>query len=134
MRGSEPNYVLTGRWNSTGFLEGAIIKKLSEGVTLRYTSHKAGFMKPTDTQAMLDLDVEGDDWNSSFRLGTGQISANLMQTIGNNWVLGFETMYLLERRMTLLSYAARYNKQKHHLFAQYVAPIDSLTLAYSMQI
>jgi hypothetical protein len=57
-----------------------------------------------------------------------------MQTIGNNWVLGFETMYLLERRMTLLSYAARYNKQRHHLFAQYVAPIDSLTLAYSMQV
>lgn len=83
---------------------------------------------------MVDLDYEGDDWVSSFRAGSGMLSGNLMQTIGERLVLGFETMYLYQRRMTIMSYAAKYTHKKHHVYGQYIAPADLLTMAYSMQL
>jgi len=57
-----------------------------------------------------------------------------MQSIGNNFVAGFELFNILQRKMSLLSYGMRYQHKKNRFYAQYVAQADLLTLAYALQV
>ena len=43
----------------------------------------------------LDLDITGEDYVHTVKWGTGLFSINMMQTIGNRLVLGFEFMSLV---------------------------------------
>ena len=50
---------------------------------------------PLNAQIHLDLDISGDDYVHTVKLGTGLWSFNMMQTIGNKLALGFEFMNLV---------------------------------------
>jgi len=39
-----------------------------------------------------------------------------MQTIGDNLILGFDFMSILERKISMLNYAAKYTHKKNHKF------------------
>lgn len=62
------------------------------------------------------------------------ISFNLMQTIGDNLALGFESTYASAIGKTMFSYAAKYNYKKQHYFAQYSAREQMLQFAYQMLV
>jgi mitochondrial import receptor subunit TOM40 len=114
---NSPSIIMTGRWDSTGKLEAAMIKKFNDQITFRLTS---GFLAGSDltySQMHLDCDIEGEDYSHTIKYGTGLFSMSHMQTIGKNLVLGFEMMNLLERKMSLMNYAFRYQNKKHTFFA-----------------
>ena len=70
----------------------------------------------------LDVDITGDDYVHTLKWGSGVFSVNMMQTIGQRIVLGFEMMNLVcydvwyqsqtERKATMMSYAAKYALNK----------------------
>lgn len=65
---------------------------------------------------MFDLDIEGNDYYHNIKYGSGIFSLNMMQTIGNNFVAGFELFNIIPRRMSLLSYGARYTSQRNKFY------------------
>lgn len=85
---------MTARMDSQGKLEAAIIKKINEMISLRFS---AFFMNsdPLNSQMHLDVDITGDDYVHTIKWGTGLLSFNMMQTIGQRIVLGFELMNLV---------------------------------------
>ncbi|CAD8084740.1 unnamed protein product [Paramecium primaurelia] len=130
----QPSYIMTGRWDSTGKLEAAIIKKLNETFNFRLSAFYLD-SSPNNAQIHLDCDISGEDYVHSIKLGTGLYSFNMMQTIGKRVVLGYEMMTLTERNMSLMSYAFKFGiSQKQNLYAQYVGAADQLILAYNHRL
>lgn len=134
----QPKFILTGRLESSGKLETGIIKKINENWTARLSSAYPGEpMIPP--QMHLDFDHENKDSVSNFKLGSGFLAFNTMQSIGRNLVLGFEVfnIHMVDKlnqgeKRTEFSYAARYKRENHFLSAQYMAMQTSVNLAYSM--
>lgn len=64
----------------------------------------------------LDIDVTGEDYVHTLKWGTGLLSFNMMQTIGNSLVLGYEIMSLTERKIIAMSYAFKYAHNRKSMF------------------
>ncbi|CAD8131760.1 unnamed protein product [Paramecium pentaurelia] len=130
----QPTYIMTGRWDSTGKLEAAIIKKLNEMFNFRFSAFYLN-SDPLNAQMHLDCDITGEDYVHSIKIGTGLYSFNMMQTIGNRLVLGYEMMTLTERNLSLMSYAMKFGiNKKQNFYTQYVGAADQLILAYNHRL
>eukprot|EP01015_Nassula_variabilis_P008340 TRINITY_DN1660_c0_g1_i5.p1 TRINITY_DN1660_c0_g1~~TRINITY_DN1660_c0_g1_i5.p1 ORF type:complete len:219 (-),score=56.87 TRINITY_DN1660_c0_g1_i5:113-769(-) len=57
----QPSFILTGRWESTGQLQAAFIKKLSDRVNLRITAQYPN-SDLAYSQVHADLDIDGEDY------------------------------------------------------------------------
>ncbi|CAD8170352.1 unnamed protein product [Paramecium pentaurelia] len=129
-----PTYVMTGRWDSSGKLEAAIIKRLNEMFNFRFSAFYLN-SDPLNSQMHLDCDIKGEDYVHSIKIGTGLYSFNMMQTIGNRLVLGYEMMTLTERNLSFMSYAMKFGINKNqNIYAQYVGAADQLILAYNHRL
>jgi len=73
----EPKFIMTGRMDSTGKLEAAIIKKISDRISLRLSSFFFN-SNPQAAQVHLDMDYTGNDFIHTFKIGTGLMSFNYM--------------------------------------------------------
>jgi mitochondrial import receptor subunit TOM40 len=78
---------LTGRLDSTGKLETAVIKQFNERTQLRVS---AMFFDSDHPMVHADLEYDGDDYTHSFKYGSNMWGFNYMQSIGRNLVLGFD--------------------------------------------
>lgn len=68
---------MTGRMESSGRLEAAIIKKVNEWLSLRFASFYMN-SDPLNSQMHLDVDITGDDYVHTIKYGTGLFSVNMM--------------------------------------------------------
>lgn len=84
---------MTGRLDSNGKLEAVIMKKLSNLMNLRFN---AGYLNSdiNYAQVSLDLNLDGDDYTHSFKIGNQVNSVSMMQSISERTCLGFELMHL----------------------------------------
>lgn len=130
----DPKLIMTGKMESSGKLETGIIKKLTDSLTLRFSSaYPSDVMTPP--QLHLDVDHEGKDSTSNFKLGSGFLAFNTMQAIGKRLALGFEVFNIhMGEKRTEFSYAARYKNDNHMLLAQYHGLQSSFNLAYGMNV
>lgn len=130
----QPNYIMTGRWDSSGKLEAAIIKKLNEMFNFRLSAYYMN-SDPNNSQMHFDVDVTGEDYVHTIKYGTGLYSFNHMQTIGKNLVLGYEFMTLTERNLTMMSYAFKYAyDKKKSFYGQFIGANDQWILAYNQKL
>jgi mitochondrial import receptor subunit TOM40 len=129
-----PKFIMTGRMESTGKLEAAIIKPLGDKINIRLTSQYQN-SDVNYAQMHLDVDYEGDDYTHTFKYGSGMWGFNFMQTIGRSLVAGFELLNLTERKQSLMSGGFRYaHRNKHSLYFNYLAMTDTATIAYLLKI
>ena len=63
--------------DTTGKLEAAIIKKVNDFISLRGSAFYMN-SDPQNAQMHLDMDITGDDYVHTLKLGTGLMSFNMM--------------------------------------------------------
>lgn len=88
---------MTRRYESSGKVDAAVIKKLNDQFQLRLTSQLANGDAANQMNAVhLELDIEGEDYVSTIKYGTGLMSGSYMQSVGKGIALGFELMNLVD--------------------------------------
>lgn len=126
-----PPFILTGRLDSTGKLETAVIKHFDERTQLRLS---AMFFDADHPMVHADLEYDGDDYTHSFKYGTNMWGFNFMQTIGKNLALGFDFTNASDAKRSGMGGALKYSLRKHSFYAQYQGIQDQLTFAYLQRV
>ena len=122
-----------GKADGDGKVDAILIRKLTNNINARLTG---SFQSSNVEQGMLSLDVEveGRDSMSVFRMGQGHCGFSIMQRIHRNLLLGFDYTNLTTQKLSFLSYGAKVFINRHSLFAQYIGIQDQYNLGYMIPI
>lgn len=129
IQNNEPHTIMMGKVDVDGKLDAIWIQKLRENINLRLNG---SFMSSNAQQGMLslDLEVEGRNSQSVFRLSQGHCGFNIMQRVHQNLMLGFDYTNLYAQKLSFFSYGGKAFLGRHSLFAQYIAIQDQYNLGY----
>ncbi|EGR29837.1 hypothetical protein IMG5_147660 [Ichthyophthirius multifiliis] len=130
----KPKFILTGRMDSDGKLDAAIIKQLSKNWNFTFASNFPFGSDTSVSQVNVDLNYEDNNSITSFKYTTGALGFGHMQTIGNRLFAGFETLFGLQQSTIFMSYGAKYVHKSHSIIAQHVAGQGQSILGYQFAV
>jgi len=133
IKGREPTTIMVGKIDTEGKVDSILVKKLNEYFSLRLTGQ---FMNKNLDQGMLmaEIDYDGKDSNSQFKVGPGHWGVSFMQRVHKNLMLGFDYTNVYQQKMSAFSYGAKAYIKSHSFAAQYMAMHQQLNLAYMIPI
>lgn len=80
-------------------------------------------------QSTIELDHTSEDYNAGFKIGTGFWNVHMMQKV-RKMLLGFELLSVSAKKINAFSYNLRYQNGQSTYYAQYMAPMSLVNLAY----
>ncbi|KAL6764076.1 40 kDa translocon at mitochondrial outer envelope membrane [Haematococcus lacustris] len=125
-------YMLLGRITTEGRLSGRIKYDLAQWMAMKLHLQLSG--EPGQSQAMLDTDLKGGDWNAQLKLGSPSfLGLNYFQSLTPRLSAGGEFFWLHSNLKSGVGLAMRHQGTKHVATMQ-VATTGILSLQYAHKV
>lgn len=130
-----PRYLLSARLDSTGKLDASYLKFFNKNWNLQFHSQFPFGADVKAAQVNADLNYENDDSITTFKYTTGAVGFGHVQSVGDKFIIGFESVFGTLQNMTMFNYSGRYSLNRRQTFYfNYSAPQDQAGLAYQLLV